>query len=157
MKAQHANPFIQAAVMTFRKEVNVDLQRSDLVARTAPSPTKDVSVIIGVTGIVKGQVVYSMDRNVAEAVAKTMLPDLHPMEQKKMVNSAVSELANIITGQASIILAGEHDIIDLTPPAVFTGVPGSVDFISIQTISVSFLSVVGALEINIGLMEERGA
>ncbi len=154
MKAQHANPFITAAVMTFRKEVHVELQRTNLVVRTAPAPTKDMSIIIGVTGKVKGQVVYSMDKNVAEAVAKAMLPDLHPMEQKKMVNSAVSELANIITGQASIPLAGDHHTIALTPPAVFTGDPGSVDFISIQTISVSFLSVIGAMEINIGLMEE---
>ncbi len=154
MKAEFANPFINAAVLTFRKELNVELQRSELKVKNAPSPTRDTSIIVGVTGKVRGQVVYSMDQQVAMSIAKAMLPDLHPVEQKKMMSSAVAELANIITGQASIALAGEKHTISLTPPSVLMGTTGSVDFLSIQTISISFLSVIGALEINIGLTEE---
>lgn len=154
MKAKYANPFVNAAVMTFKKELNVELQRNSLTAKTAPVPSKDLSIIIGVTGSVRGQVVYSLDQNVAFSVAKAMLPDMHPLDQKNMTKSAVSELANIITGQASIVLAGDSNRIDLTPPVVFSGHPGSMDFLSIQTISISFLSVIGSLEVNIALTEE---
>lgn len=154
MKAEFANPFITAAVMTFKQELGVALNRSALIVKASPVPSKEISIIIGVTGAVRGQVVYSMDQNVALSVTKAMLPGKLPVELKRLTNSAVSELANIITGQASIILAGETQRIDITPPAVFNGATTSIDFLSIQTICLSFLSEIGSLEINIALSEE---
>ena len=154
MKAEFANPFISAAVTTFKKELKVSLSRNALFVKNSPVPTKDISIIIGVTGVVRGQIVYSMDDNVAYAVAKAMLPGKLPAELKTHINGAVSELANIITGQASIILAGENQKIDITPPAIFIGGGGRMDFLSLKTICLSFLSEIGSFEINIALTEE---
>jgi chemotaxis protein CheX len=154
MKAEFANPFIKAAVMTFRQDLKVELNRNNIGVRDSPAPTRDISIIIGVTGVVKGQVVYSMDSNVAYEVAKAMLPGKLPVDLKRLTNSAVSELANIITGQASIILAGDKQRIDITPPAVLIGNPVSFDFISIKSICLTFLSAIGSIEVNIALMEE---
>ena len=95
-----------------------------------------------------------MDSNVAYEVAKAMLPGKLPVDLKRLTNSAVSELANIITGQASIILAGDKQRIDITPPAVLIGNPVSFDFISIKSICLTFLSAIGSIEVNIALMEE---
>lgn len=153
MKAEFANPFITAATTTFQKEVGVKLNRKELKLKDSPVPSQTVSIVIGVTGAVRGQVVYSMDENVAFAVAKAMLPGKLPVEQRRLMNSAVSEMANIITGQASIILAGDDLRIDITPPAVFTGPGGSIDFLSIQTICLSFISEIGTLEMNIAMTE----
>lgn len=153
MKAEFANPFITAAVTTFQKELKVKLSRNELKLKESPVPTKDISIIIGVTGAVKGQVVYSMDESMGLAVAKAMLPGKLPADLKKLMNSAVSEMANIITGQASIILAGDSLKIDITPPAVFAGKGFTVDFLTIQTISLHFLSEIGSLELNIALTE----
>jgi chemotaxis protein CheX len=155
MKAEYANPFITAAVKTFKQELGVELTRNSMNVKESPVPSKDLSIIIGVTGHVRGQVVYSLDDNVAMAVAKAMLPDRLPAELKKHTNSAVSELANIVTGQASIILAGESERIDITPPAVFSGGSSYIDFLTIQTICLSFLSEIGSMEINIALTEEN--
>ena len=71
MRAEYANPFITAAITTFQKELKVKLNRNSINVKEAPVPSKQVSIIIGVTGMVKGQVVYSMDDNVAFAVAPT--------------------------------------------------------------------------------------
>jgi chemotaxis protein CheX len=155
MRAEYANPFISAAVTTFKKELRVALSRNSLGVKESPVPSKDVAIIIGVTGMVKGQVVYSMDSDFAYAVAKSMLPDKLPADLKKLTNSAVSEIANIITGQASIILAGEKQKIEITPPAVFCGGATTMDFLSLQTICLSFLSEIGSFEINIALTEDR--
>lgn len=154
MRAEFANPFITAAVATFRQELKVELNRNDIKVKDSPAPGKDVSIIIGVTGAVRGQVVYSMDSNVAYSVAKAMLPGKLPVDLKRLTNSAVSELANIITGQASITLAGEKERIDITPPAVMTGMPVSFDFISLKTICLTFISSIGTIEINVALKEE---
>ncbi len=153
MKAEYANPFVVAAVETFNKEIGVKLSRKELKLKDSPVPGQAISIIIGVTGAVRGQVVLSMDENVAMAVTKAMLPGKLPAEMKKLVHSAVSELANIITGQASILLAGDAGKIDITPPAIITGTGWGMDFMNIQTISLSFLSEIGQFELNIALTE----
>jgi chemotaxis protein CheX len=63
----------------------------------------------------------------------------------------------MITGQASIALAGNERILHLTPPAVFTGKDLSVDFLEVPTVCLRLLSELGLLEINIGLMESEEA
>lgn len=157
MKVEFANIFIRSAIEVFQKEVKITLSRQSLVKKSAPVPSLPVSIVLGITGYLRGQVVYSMDENFAYNVAHAMLPNKLPAEIKKFTNSAVSEIANIITGQASIALAGEKMKMDLTPPAVFSGTGILVDFLSIPTISLRLISEIGVLEINIALAEGDGA
>ena len=153
MKAEYANPFIQAAVDVFLKEAGVKLSRKDLKLKNSPAPSFPVAIILGATGAIRGQVVYSMDENFAYELTKAMLPGKLPADLKKLVNSAISELANMITGRASIELAGDHDVIHITPPAVFTGSFVSMDFLALPTITIGFLSAIGGLEISIALTQ----
>jgi chemotaxis protein CheX len=113
-----------------------------------------ICIVIGITGAIRGQVVYSMDTNFAFSVTKAMIPNKLPTELRKLTNSAVSEVANMITGQASIALAGEDRIIHLTPPAVLTGSDMKVDFLAIPTICLSMISEIGSMEINIAFTED---
>jgi chemotaxis protein CheX len=82
-----------------------------------------------------------------------MLPGKLPAEIRRMEHSAVSELANMITGKASIDLAGEEYKINITPPAVFSGSDIKMDFLNLPTIALSFISSAGVLEVNIALAE----
>ena len=153
MKAAYANVFIKSAMTVFRREIKVNMSRQSLSRKSAPVPSLPMSIVIGVTGAIRGQVVYSMDTNFAYSVAKAMIPNRLPTELRKLTSSAVSELANMITGQASIAMAGEDKLIHLTPPAVFTGTGMTVDFLSIPTICLSLISEIGSMEINIAFAE----
>ena len=155
MKAEYINIFIGSAVNVFQKEIKVHLSRKDLSKKGSPVPSMPISVIIGITGAIKGQVVYSMDSNFAFKVARAMLPNSLPAEAKQMENSAVSEIANIITGQASIALAGDVNNIYLTPPSVLMGTNLKMDFLEIPTISITLISEIVELEINIALIEKN--
>ncbi len=155
MKAEYVNIFITSAVSVFQKELNIHLSRKDLVKKSSPVPSLSLSIIFGITGAMSGQVVYSMDQNFAYKVAQAMLPNKLPVEVKKKENSAVSEIANIITGQASIVLAGETKKINLTPPAVLMASDLMLDFLEIPTISLTLISEIGELEINIALIEKE--
>lgn len=156
MKAEHANIFIRCAVEVFQKEMGLKLTRNELAKKESPMPSLPVSIILGITGPLRGQVVYAMDENFAYRVARAMLPNRLPAEVRKMVNSAVSEMANIITGQASIALAGESDTIHLTPPAVMLARDLRIDFLDLPTIALRLISEIGLLEINIALTGENG-
>ena len=154
MKAEYANVFIKSAVKVFQHEIGIGLSRKSLTKKNAPLPSLPISIVFGVTGHIRGQVVYSMDESFAFEVAKAMIPNRLPNEVRKLVNSAVSEIANMITGQASIPLAGETNLIQLTPPAVFTGRDMKVDFLNIPTLALVMISEIGTLEINIAFTEE---
>lgn len=157
MKAEYANIFIRSAVEVFSKEIDVHLERRELARKAAPVPGLPISIILGITGVLRGQVVYAMDENFAYSVAKAMLPNKLPAEVKKLMNSAVSEIANIITGQASIALAGESEQIHLTPPAVLLSNNLTFDFLSTPTIALGLISEIGLLEINIALVSANGS
>jgi len=154
MKAEYANVFIRSAVHVFKKELNINMSRQSLIKKNAPIPGLPVCIILGITGHVRGQVVYSLDKSFAQDITHAMLPNKLPHELKKYINSAVGEIGNMITGQASIELAGQDKIINLTPPAVFTGDQMVVDFLQMPTVSLRLLSEMGMLEINIAIEEE---
>ncbi len=156
MKAAYANVFIKSAISVFGREIGVNLSRKALTVKSAPVPSLPMSIVIGITGAIRGQVVYSMDSNFAFSVTKAMIPNRLPTDLRKLTSSAVSEIANMITGQASISLDGEYQLIHLTPPAVFTGTDMQVDFLSIPTICLSLISEIGSLEINIAFTEGPG-
>lgn len=156
MKAEYANVFIRSAVSVFNKELGINLTRKNLTRKNAPVPSLPISIVIGITGAVRGQVVYSVDSHFAMQVTKSMLPNKSEAEMRELLNSAVSEIANMITGQSSIVLAGENDLIHLTPPAVFTGKEMRVDFLAIPTICLSMVSEFGDIEINIAFTDGKG-
>jgi len=154
MKAEYVNIFINSAVSVFQKELKIHLSRKDLSKKKSPVPSLSISIFFGITGSLSGQIVYSMDENFAYEVSHAMLPNKLPVDVKKMQNSAVSEIANIITGQATIALAGETNRINLTPPAVITASDLVLDFLEIPTIALTLISEIGELEINIALIEK---
>lgn len=154
MKAQYANPFIKAAVDVFDQEAGIRLSRKDLKLKQSTAPSLPIAIILGATGAVRGQVVYSMDESFAYELTKKMMPGRLPNELKKLVHSAISEVANMITGRASIELAGDDNLIHITPPAVFTGSFLAVDFVNIPTVTLGFLSAIGGFEVNIALIQE---
>ncbi len=155
MRAEYANIFIRSAVEVFQKEAGVHLTRKDLSKKDSPMPSLPVSIILGITGQIRGQVVYAMDQNFTYEVARAMLPNKLPAEVRRMANSAVSEIANMITGQASISLAGDSGKIDLTPPAVLMASDLAMDFLDVPTIALSLISEIGLLEINIALVDGK--
>jgi chemotaxis protein CheX len=155
MKAEHANIFVKSAVHVFQKELGIKLSRQSLTRKEKPVPGLPICIVIGITGAFRGQVVYAVDSGFAMDIAHHMVPNKLPSELKKLVNSAVGEIGNMITGQATIALAGQDKTINLTPPAVFTGRDLWVDFLQMPTISMQMLSEIGTLEINIALSDEE--
>ncbi len=155
MNVEYANIFVGSAVRIFEQEMGSKLTRKSLTLKNAPVPGLPVSIIIGVTGFLTGQVVYSMDEDFAFKVTRALMPNRLPAEARKYMSSAVAEVANIITGQATISLAGEHETIHLTPPAVLTGKDMLVDFLTLPTICLSLISEFGILEINIAIDDKQ--
>lgn len=148
--------FIPSVASVFFTEIGIHLKKRSTTIKKSSKPGFQVTTVVGfVSKNFKGQVVYSMSLEFAEYIAKSMLSGKLPVEQKKLLTSCVGELGNIISGKASIELAGTSSVVEIIPPIVLTGAVNTVDFYEVPTISLVMDSTVGALEINIAFQEEK--
>ena len=153
MRKEIVNPFITAAATTFAKDFNVKWERKSITKKDAPIPTLEVSVSIGITGGLRGSVVFSMNEPMATSIARVQMPSGTSAEQvQKFVSSAVGEMANVICGLVIIELSELGLECDITPPTVMEG-SVRLNFLSAETICVVGQSELGELEINIAVVE----
>ena len=117
------------------------------------TPSYDISVSVSVVGDVEGTVVYSMDQNVAKRIASTMLAGMVIEELDDISLSAINELANMITGNASIKLASNGVNVDITPPTLLSDNNTEIPFSNSQTIVMPIKTDNGVFEINAALQE----
>lgn len=120
MKAEFVNPFASAMVMVFQKEFGMNVMRDSLALQQGPLRGADVNTIIGVTGQLEGQVIYTFDERVALRIASALMGEAVE-ELDELAKSAVAELGNIITGNAAIGLSENGYNCILTPPTLLTG------------------------------------
>jgi chemotaxis protein CheX len=153
MKAQFINPFIRSAVEVFKQLGGITLEKTTLTLKEDPTPSNEISMIIGITGFISGQVVYSLKMHTAERIAKEMIPNQDMKIDQSFIESAMGEVANIITGRSTIELSGKDRKLHITPPTIVVGKDFQISFIKLKTISVSLGSRFGTLEVNIAIKE----
>jgi chemotaxis protein CheX len=152
MQVEYINPFITSAIEIFEKVANIELKKSNLTLKKNTTPSNEISIVIGVTGAFEGQVVYSFKMHTAERVVSCMMPNASAEKQKLYLESALSSMANMITGRATILLSGKEKKIYITPPYVVLGTDSKdVKFIEFPTICIEFTSRFGTLEINVAI------
>jgi chemotaxis protein cheX len=77
--------------------------------------------MIGITGELKGQVIMAFEFNKALDVASKMMMGMQVTALDDMSISAISELGNMIMGNAATIFSTKGYVIDITPPSVCHG------------------------------------
>lgn len=151
MRQAIVNPFVSAAITTFAKDFGVKLERKSIKKKDAPIPTLPVSVSIGMTGKLRGSVIFSMSESMATSVAKALMPDAPMEEVRKFTPSAVGEMANVICGMVTVELA-EVLPCDITPPTIISGAL-ALNFLHAETICVVLQCEFGELEMNLAVVE----
>ena len=151
INAEFVNPFLEAASAVFKSILNVDLRRGKLVIKENAIPSLEVAIIIGITGGVTGEVVYSMGFNMVKKIADILAPGLSPEQIKVEYKDIVGELANMITGNAMNLFASSGKTIDMTTPTVVEGNDFTLTMIKQTTLGINLYSPMGQLEMNIAL------
>jgi len=121
LEAGFVNSFIKAADEIFPLVTGKRLERGKAYVKENPFSVDTVAVVVGVTGDIQGQVVFSFQNGCAKKVASIMCC-MEIAELDELATSAVAELCNIISGRAATNLdemAGKKAVI--SPPAVLIG------------------------------------
>lgn len=116
MNSQYLNPFLESASMVIQQMCNVAPTRGDLDIKDVQLVDDHVWIKIGLTGQLKGDVIFGIHNQVAIRIISAMMGGFPIEEIDEMGKSAISELGNMISGNASTILFNQGVAIDITPP-----------------------------------------
>lgn len=80
-----------------------------------------VTVIIGITKSLRGNVAYNMTEDTAKLIACTMMGGMPVTQFDELPQSAISELVNMVTANASVRFEQMGIEVDISPPSLIIG------------------------------------
>ncbi len=156
MQVEFIEPFVRATFTVLSQVVSASPERGQLTLRDGNTfTTQELSTLLGVSGDIEGVALYGMSQVTALKIASQML-DQDVKEIDELASSALSELANIITGNATTHLETAGFQCDITPPSLING-----SGIQVTTLCPALLvpvsSQFGKIDINVALRKTRKA
>jgi len=156
MRVEYINPFVEAAYSVLSEVLNTDIKRGELYLKSTSMSVLGVAAIVGLAGDVEGRVLFDMSHDTALKVTNAMLGSMG-MDQVETFNdmgkATITELANMITGQAVTKLHNLGFTFDLTPPALFTGDNMEISDQRVEALIVPMECEFGKIEINVAVRE----
>ena len=110
-----------------------------------------VSVTVGITGDIKGNVIYIMDEDGGKSIASQMMMGMEVTNFDDMAQSAISELTNMLTANAGINYSQEGVNIDISTPVLVTGKEVSINVNTEKIICIEMEANDTTIEINIAI------
>ncbi|MGY0374702.1 chemotaxis protein CheX [Clostridium sp. JNZ J1-5] len=153
MKAEYINSFYQATRDVFHLMLDIDIQRGNLALAEGMVSSKDANVVLGVTGDLKGTILFSFPKDMTLEMVKIMC-GMEMEEIDSFVSSALGEMANIIGGNALTILNSNNYICDIVPPQIFVGEYKSYSMANKKALILPITTQIGDLDIHIFLEEK---
>lgn len=118
MKAENINPFLESASIVIEQVINVRPTTGKLNIKDVKFVENYIWIQIGMTGQIKGDIVFGLHEDVALKMVSAMMGGYPVSEIDEMAKSAISELGNMISGNASTLLYNQGVKVDITPPKV---------------------------------------
>jgi chemotaxis protein CheX len=150
MKAEYINPFVQASFAVLEMLVGDRPTKGEIAVQPKTFATQPCSVVCGVSGEVKGQVIYGMSLETCDAIASAMLGQ-PIVDFDELASSAIGELGNMISGNAMQFLSEAGWVCDITPPTIMRGADMKISTVSIPAVVIPLRLPLGDLFITIGL------
>ena len=116
MKAEYINPFLESARIVIEQMISVRPTTGQLGIKDVKFAEKYIWIQIGLTGQMKGDIVFGLHESVALKLVSAMMGSYVLSEMDEMGKSAISELGNMISGNASTMLFNQGVRVDITPP-----------------------------------------
>lgn len=121
IKAEHLNPFLISAKQVLQQVCQIDVQFGPMSKDDFSVTGEPLFIMLGITGEISGQVCAVMGMNTAKDIASRMMMGMPVVELDAMARSALSELGNMMMGNAATLLFNNNISIDITPPTLLVG------------------------------------
>ncbi|MBK1809393.1 chemotaxis protein CheX [Clostridium sp. YIM B02505] len=121
MKVEYINPIVEASKNVINQITGFNPSLGRIYKKTIPYSVDSVMVLIGLTGQIQGSVNISLNKGLALKIVSAMMGGMEVNELDEIAKSAISELCNMILGNAATIFYSNNISIDITPPIIMTG------------------------------------
>jgi len=118
MKAEYINPFLESAGLVLEQLTRVRPVTGPLGIQDVHFAENHIWIKIGLDGEMIGDVVFGLHEEVALKLASAMMGGYAVTQVDDMTRSAISELGNMISGNASILLYNQGIKVGITPPVL---------------------------------------
>lgn len=150
VKTEYVEPFVSAAFYVLEQVARARCERGPLSLRQYSTfTTQELTVVVGVMGEIEGVSLYGMSFMTALKIAGMMLGQ-ELVQLDDLALSAVTELANMMSGHATTLLEQASVTCEITPPTVIRGV-GTEVTVAGPTLMVPVSTDLGNLSIDISL------
>jgi chemotaxis protein CheX len=119
MKAEYINPFLESARIVIEQVACIRPTTGQLGIKDVQFVENYIWIKIGMTGQMQGDILFGLHEAVALKVVSAMMGGFVLTEMDDIGRSAISELGNMISGNASTMLYNQGVRVDITPPKLF--------------------------------------
>lgn len=152
MKVEFINPFLISSVDILKQVCNINVGKERLFLKRGFTQLKDITITIGITGDVKGNLILGFDRDAAMQIASRMMGGFPVTELNEITASAIAEICNMIAGQSGIHFSDMNTNIDITPPIMQINKDEAKMNYANQAICIPLsLDIGGTLEVDISI------
>lgn len=121
MDVKYINPFIASFINVMPQLGLSDIKKGNLSIKEKFIKSSGVLINVGIVGDFKGNVIYGTSIECAKKIASSMMMGMEVKEFDAMAQSAISELSNMLTANASTIFSQNNIIIDISTPTMIYG------------------------------------
>ena len=121
MDAKLVNPFIDAFMTVLPQIGFQEPTRAAMNVKDKMTQSLGVTIIVGFTKQIRGNVVYNMSEDTAKYIASTMMMGMPVESFDEMAQSAVSEMSNMLTANAATNLSAMGLEVDISTPSLSVG------------------------------------
>lgn len=121
LDVRHINPFLQATLSIMEATTGAKLAVGKPSVASLVFPDDTFILQVGVTGVLKGQVLLVMKEANARKVASMMMMGMPVETLDDMAASALCELSNMIMGSTATLFSTQKMAMDITPPISLQG------------------------------------
>ena len=151
MDARYINPFIDAFREILPQLGFTDIQRGNIRMGTNSVESLGVTVIIGMTKAIRGNVAYNLTEASAMAIASTMMGGMPVAQFDELPQSAISELVNMVTANAAIRYEQMGLQVDISPPSLVVGADFRARLLQDKFLVIEMLANGLLVQLNLGL------
>ncbi len=121
MEKKIIGSFINAAIEVLSELLKKTPSHGDVKTFEKVISSQGMAVIIGITGTLSGRMILDLSPQTAHKISEIILQERLKTEDVELIESAVNELGNMITGRAVSILNEIGHSLIITPPTMFKG------------------------------------
>lgn len=115
------NPFVNSFLNVMPQLGFKEVKKQGVSVKGKSIKSLGVMLILGIVGDIKGNIIYSLDVESAKQIASVMMMGFPVAELDDMAQSALSELSNMLTANASTNFSENGTNINISTPTLMHG------------------------------------